>query len=83
MPGNFIEIIMIRAFVKVKNIRKEHKYEMVMSHVWKDVATRDHLHLVDILKKTLFFVFNARAIADQIVEVVINLTCIVNAELAP
>ena len=54
-----------------------------MSHVWKDVAAGDHLHLVDILKKTLFFVFNACAIANQIVEVVINLTCIVNAELAP
>ena len=54
-----------------------------MSHVWKDFAARDHLHLVDILKKTLFFVFNARAIADQIIEVVINLTCVVNAELAP
>lgn len=83
MPGNLIKPIMIRAFVKLKNIRKEHKSEEVMSHVWKDVAAGDHLHLVDILKKTLFFVFNARAIADQIVEVVINLTCIVNAELAP
>ena len=54
-----------------------------MSHVWKYFATRDHLHLVDILEKTLFFVFNARAIAEQIVEVVINLTSIGNTEFAP
>ena len=54
-----------------------------MSHVWKDVAAGDHLHLVDILKKTLFFVFNACAIANQIVEVVINLSRIDSSELAP
>ena len=83
MPEYLIKPIEKRESLKMKNIRKVRESGRVMSHVWENVATRNYLHLVDVLEKTLFFVFNARAIADQIVEVVINLSRIDSSELAP
>ena len=56
---------------------------MLLISTWEDAAACDHLHLMDILDKTLFFVLNVRTIANQIVEVLINLYWIVVAELAP